>query len=742
MTNIIASAIGPIIIILSSVVVFSSAFLLFLLEPIVGRMLLPKLGGAPLVWNTCLVFFQCALLLGYLLSSLLVFRTSKTVQGTVLITCLSLSSILPDFQNFSVENVRTESLQQPISWVFLWLTFSIGFPFVGLSIVSSLIQAWLARIPINSIENPYILFAASNLGSLLGLISYPLLVEPLLGLDEQIHLWKSLFTYFIIFTGVTTCLLVILQKPALKTKSALAPIIYAAKALVPTWIYLAALPSALLSAVSQYILTDIASVPLLWLIPLILYLISFILSFSVLRYIPLKLLSRMSALLCLMVIIVLAIGANEPAGLIMSLHLCAFFCVSLLGHCLLSLKKPSVEVLTLYYLALSFGGALGGILILFLAPLLFSSPIENPLLIILAVSLRLFLTETRTLTWRTQTSLICCTILFIVAGTLAAHFLIPLEYSRLYNLVAYAPVVIFCYSKVTKPLHFLITIATFSLIMLFYPLNRDEIIATLRNFYGTLKVVERKDDRCRELYYGTTIHGIECPTTTGTCDPLTYYHRSGPIGGLFSAITDAKATLDVGVIGLGIGSLSCYARAQDRFTFLELNPLIKQIADSGIYFKQLQQSRSKNISVIMGDARLTLRDVPDLKFDLLIIDAFSSDSIPVHLLTLEAVTLYQQHLREGTFIVFHISNRFFDLKPVLADIANTLGLEARSLKSPHASNESSPKDYYNSEWVVLTSQEGVLHDSLIKQIESSLIIKTADKIWTDQYSSPLKVIRK
>jgi hypothetical protein len=658
----------------------------------------------------------------------------------VLIAFLAGSLFVPGYQNLSVNDHNTDIITEPLSWLFSWLSLSIGLPFIGLSIINSLVQSWVARLSEPAIKNPYILYAASNAGSLLGLICYPFLLEPWVRLDDQISIWKSAFFTYIVFIGISTWIFVRLQRPNKELQEPARAWVLPTADTFLLWLALAAVPSALLSAVTQHILTDIASVPLLWLIPLILYLITFIIAFSIPQKMRLNFLSRMTALFPLMAIVGIILGANQPPLPIIVIHLLSFFCISLLAHTLLSLKRPPQEILTIYYLTLSLGGTIGGISMLFLAPLIFSSPVEYPLMILLGVSTRIAAAPSRVLAWRSMAIAIGTALLLCITAKIAAAWIITPELEEFRNLITYVPIVVYCYSRVLNPKEFLTILVTFFLFCQIYPADNNHVLASVRNFFGTLRVLEREDDHCRELYYGTTIHGIECPSKAGECEPLTYYHRSSSVGELFKVSSAVHPEMSVGIIGLGIGSLSCYARPQDTFTFFELNPLVEKIARTDRYFTQLKQSPSQNTKILMGDARLTLQNSPELKFDLLVIDAFSSDAIPVHLLTLEAVEMYQRHLKADAVIAFHISNRFFDLKPVLAKIAESLGLDAWELSSQPV-ERSKVSDYFDSEWVVLAKNTAELRALLQNNLRASLLKPNSNQVWTDQYSSPLTVLR-
>ncbi|MGD0959685.1 MAG: fused MFS/spermidine synthase [Methylomonas sp.] len=654
---------------------FVSAMLMFALQPMFGKILLPMLGGSPAVWNTCMVFYQTLLFLGYLYADWLTRKHAGARQIQIHAALLIVSLIvLPVGLPADIEPPTTGN---PSWWLILTLLSAIGLPFFVVSTSAPLLQKWFSLLGHRQSHDPYFLYAASNTGSLLALLSYPFLIEPHIGLEQQRLLWSGGFGALAVL--ILCCALGFWRAHA-EPKPESARDADEAEARLPSgrqlhWLALAFVPSSLLLGFTQYISTDIAAVPLLWIGPLTLYLLSFILVFS-------RFAGRLRGVALILqpavLVVFLTYGFIDPALLQfwanLSLHGLAFFLAVMVCHGELAKQRPHPRHLTRYYLVMSFGGMLGGLFNTFVAPFIFNAVYEYPLMIVAALFLRPGLFAAK---WYLQT-------IFPLLALLAG-FSAYLAADRLFD-----------YIDVIGGLLILLAGLSYSLrrspaglglltavIILFSMGLQDMASSTLfqrRDFFGVLSVREtlisdenQHPEKVRELYHGTTKHGAERLTPANITTPLTYYSRPGPIGQLFSEYADEDQDWTIGAVGLGAGALACYNKDRQHWRFFEIDPMVVEIARNPKWFSYLSRCNPQ-AEMIVGDARLSLRKEPDHSYDLLIMDAFSSDAVPMHLLTREALELYFSKLKENGLLAFHITNRHLALKKVLADHVNQLHL--------------------------------------------------------------------
>jgi SAM-dependent methyltransferase len=667
-----------------------SSFLLFAVQPMIARLLLPWFGGSATVWTVCMLFFQCGLLLGYLYAHWLALRLAPRRQ--VLLHGLLLAIALPFLPVAVPATLRPGPATEPTLRLLLTLTVAIGLPYFLLSSTAPLVQAWLSRARPQA--DPYRLYAVSNFGSMAALLSYPLLIEPRLDLGAQRLGWSWGFVGFAVLCLAAGLLSLRggAGEPA-RPVSTVPPA--AASSPVGLWMLLAAVPSFLLLGVTTYITQDLAPVPLLWVAPLALYLLSFILNFGAQSWYRRRFVYPALALLLLPVVL----GAEEmPAGsplLNVAIHSAAFFLIAWACHGELAALRPPPERLTGYYLCLAGGGALGGAAAAIGAPLLLAGNFEYPIGIGLACA---------TLTWMLARAP-------GAAGVSRRPLLAALPAALITLLVAFG-----LFREVSRTLQGLRGIS--------------------RNFYGELRVLERGEPDSpvflRILQHGSTLHGYQFQHPTRLLEPTAYYCRSSGIGQLLLSRAPGEMSR-IGVIGLGTGTLAAYGRPGDRMRFYELNPRVPGLARTEFQF--LARSAAQ-IEIVTGDARLSLEHEPPQQFDLLVVDAFSGDAVPIHLLTREAVAIYQRHLRPGAVLAFHISNRYLNLEPVLELAALEAGLRSTAVVTDRDDQACTDAD-----WVLLSSSPARFDRPPFSTIGRPAAIDLSIRPWTDQFSGLFQVIR-
>ena len=662
---------------LFAITLFLSATLMFILQPMFGKILLPLLGGTPAVWNTCMVFYQTLLFLGYLYAHRL--STHSNHQRQIQIhTALLIFSLIALPVGLS-DNINPPTDSNPTLWLIWTLFIAIGVPFFVVSTTAPLLQKWFSQCGHASSHDPYYLYAASNAGSLLALLSYPFLIEPNIGLASQRLLWS--FAYGGLCLLIIGCA-VLMWKTQANNQDDVAEIELDDIAPLSTkqqlhWLALAFVPSSLLLGLTQFISTDIASVPLLWIVPLTIYLLTFILVFSKWadRIHP-AMIAVQPALLTVFIAYSFINPAVLPFWLDLILHSLAFFIAVMVCHGELARNRPATRHLTQFYLIMSFGGMLGGLFNTFVAPFVFNAVYEYPIMIVAALLLRPGFFKGQ---WWLQS-------MFPVAvfiGGLAVFFGSDQLFDY-FDLIGGALILLagLTYSFRKSPL----AIGLLTAVILIFTISLHNMASSTlyqqRSFFGVLSVrntviadENENPETVRELYHGTTKHGAERLTAANITTPLTYYSRPGPIGQVFSEFDGENQNWVIGAVGLGAGALACYSKDNQHWHFFEIDPLVVQVAKNPNWFNYLNRC-NKKAEMIVGDARLSLEKEDDGSFDLLIMDAFSSDAVPTHLLTREALELYLRKLNDNGLLAFHITNRHLAIKNVLADHVNTMHLAA------------------------------------------------------------------
>lgn len=667
------SFISPVILFAGTL--FISAMLMFVLQPMFGKLLLPLLGGTPAVWNTCMVFYQTILFGGYWYAHWLTTHTGGQRQVQIHAALLIFSLFALPVALPAEAHPPTEG--NPTLWLIWTLFLAIGLPFFVVSTTAPLLQKWFSQLGHRSSADPYYLYAASNAGSLLSLLSYPFVIEPQIGLAHQRLFWSLGYAVLCVFILVCAVALWRSQTDVSEdAEPADAGDIPRTTLLQQLhWLALAFVPSSLLLGLTQYISTDIAAVPLLWILPLTLYLLTFIVVFSKWadRVHPVMVGGQPAVLL-----VFLAYSFINPAvlpyWLDLILHSLAFFLAVMVCHGELARHRPHPQHLTRFYLIMSFAGMLGGLFNTFVAPFVFNAVYEYPLMIVAALLLRPG----------------------FFSGKWYLQPIFPLLVFMLGFLVYFSSETLFDYLDIIGGALILLAGLTYSFrhsplglglltaVILIFTLGLHSLASSTlyqeRTFFGVLSVREtviadenQRPEKVHELYHGTTKHGAERLTQANITTPLTYYSRPGPIGQLFSEYDAENSHWRIGAVGLGAGALACYHKDGQQWRFYEIDPLVVQVAQDAKWFHYLERCNPK-AEMVVGDARLSLTQEADKSFDLLIMDAFSSDAVPTHLLTREAMQLYFSKLKDDGMLAFHITNRHLALKKVLADHLETLQL--------------------------------------------------------------------
>jgi spermidine synthase len=667
--------------------IFLSAFLLFQVQPLIGKMILPWFGGSASVWTTCMLFFQMLLLLGYLYSHWVVRLLSARAQSVVHISLLAGCLLLLPI-GLSADWKPTGA-EDPTLRILGLLTFSIGLPYLTLSTTGPLIQAWFARERPGAV--PYRLFALSNFGSLLALLAYPAAVEPLLPTRWQSWLWSGLFACF----AVSCALLAWRGRNGLAHREAHGdghPAPGAGERFA--WVMLAACPSILMIADTSYLTTNIAPIPLLWVVPLALYLLSFIFCFERRGwyqrrlFLPLLVVS-LGVLAWLPTLSLSAL----PILVAMAINLAAFFVVCMVCHGELARCQPHPSHLTGYYLMLAVGGALGGFFVGIVAPYWFNSNYELSVGIVLsgivaaAVVLRgcaFASPPRRTLAWGAAVALVAA-----IGWIRVADHIEDLEDARV----------------------------------------------TARNFYGTLRVFQGGDgdESYRTLMHGQIIHGRQFTAPALQDKATTYYSADAGVGRALAAMAQ-RGPLRVGVVGVGVGTLASYGRPGDSYRLYDIDPLVIELARREFTFLARTKAAQQ---MVIGDARLMLETEPAQGFDVLALDAFSGDSVPIHLLTREAFAQYFRHLKPNGVLAVHVTNRFLGLAPVVATAAASFDRHARIVSS-----DGSPDNLtFSSDWVLVGADERFFDDPRLKDVARKIEVPSRFRIWRDDYSSVFAVLK-
>ena len=663
---------------LTAVTVFLSAFLLFLVQPIIAKLILPRFGGSVAVWATCLVFFQAALLLGYAFAHHLVKRDgSRALKFTHIALLLGSLALLPIVP---VTPWPGSQPWDPAPQILGLLLLTIGAPFMLLAMTSPLLQAWIAATPTRG--NPYRLFAVSNLASLAALLAYPWLIEPWLPTATQGQVWSAAYAAYVL----ALCAI------SLRRRGGLAPAMQADEPApgwrrTLGWFALAALGSYALVGFTNHLTQNIPSFPMMWVLPLVIYLLSFTLSFDSDRWYPPRV-YRAAALLALALMCAVLLKERQLHGI--GWHIATFllglFVVCMFCHGELARSRPAASQLTYFYLAVSAGGVAGGVLVALGAPALLPGYFEVEIGLLLLAAAVLWRS------WRQG------------RGWLAAAGLVLLGSAATLGM------------RVNDAL--------------------NEVTAISRNFYGVVRVREYGRDNPqtheRVLIHGSIMHGQQYLAPHFRKRPTSYYSPNSGVGRLLRSLADTP--IEVGAVGLGAGTIATYGKAGDHYRFYEIDQAMVSAAHE--HFSFIADSAA-TVDVAVGDGRLLLQAEADKRFDVLVVDAFSGDSIPVHLLTLEAVELYRQRLKPGGVIALHVSNSHLELAPMVGRIADELGMEVAFIADAGVKGDPSTSV---SDWVLLADDRNLLDRPLIREATTPIPQRAGMRTWTDDYSNILQVL--
>lgn len=684
--------------------VFISAFLIFQIQPIISKIILPWFGGGASVWTTCMLFFQFFLLIGYLYAYILTKILKVKHQIVVHLVFLLCSLFLLPYNISDIQNTLSSG---PPTWAVLKVLFlGLGFPYLILSANTPLLQHWFTRETNGA--NPYRLYAISNIGSFLALVSYPVLIEPFMTLDWQVKLWSSIYYLFVLLVA---WIFFIVAKQNNKDSHIIPehninPKVGSFRLIL--WFMLSALGVVLLVSTTNALTQNVPPVPFLWLAPLAIYLLTYVVTFSNLGIYVRYLWLPFFMLLSFVALLIYFIGGQFDIITQLLIYLLILLCGCMICHGELNSLKPKQGNTTLFYLVLSGGGVFGSFLVSFVAKSVFDEFLEFPLAIFSVLVL-----ATASLLWNKK---------YFLAE--AKPILAGVVNNRHLSILAAGSAVVallwlFAFSKLNNQ-------------------YQQYDIAKARNFYGILTVKDITEGNVNErrLIDGTTSHGSQSLPLSKSTVPLSYY-RPGTGVQLVIEELSRDSNLQVGIIGLGVGALAAYGQSGDHYTFYELNPLVSDFANK--YFSYLESSNAA-VDVKLGDARVTLQHELDLGlnngFDLLIIDAFSGDLIPTHLMTHEAFLLYQQHIKTQGVMALHLSNRHLSLLPVIIQHSNTLDMQVMLFETPGNGNE------HDAQWVVLTNNSRITQSPNLIYKQSVISKEQYKKVlWTDDYSSLLPILK-
>jgi len=655
---------------------FLSAFLLFSIQPMFAKMVLPVLGGSSSVWAVALLFFQSALLVGYAYAHFLNGYAPLRYAGFVHLAIALLALIvlpvgLPD-------EWREPPPGDPYLWQLGLFSVAVGLPFVAVAANAPLLQAWFAKSGHPHARDPYFLYGASNLGSLIALLGYSILFEPAFGLTTLSEYWAAV--YLLLILAIGACFFVVRSRAPAAAHVA-ASEAEATDGAAPTWrarlgwCGLALVPAALLTAFTTHVTTDIASAPLLWVLPLALYLLTFVLAFQTRLPLPMRVLIPVQLAVVIFALLELAQVKHDKWILTSGAGVAAFFLAALVAHRTLFLNRPQARYLTEFYLWMSFGGVLGGLFAALIAPQIFSEVFEYPLLIALSLACRpgVFASSgrpVREIAWIIGIAVVGMVLILrgpILAAELGWTFG-EWGVTPVIALIFAAAAVALWNHRARQTIAALMMFAT--VVMLPSAVKRGH---AERSYYGVYRVSQSEAGDFNVLTHGTTLHGAqrlrdEMGNLISDVTPGTYYYPGSPMAHsvkIVQARLDADAELGrFGIIGLGAGSLACYSRSHETWRFFEIDPIVVDIAAKSNHFTFLANCQPR-LDTVIGDARLTMAKEPDKTFDLIIVDAFTSDAVPVHLMTAEALQLYAEKLTDKGVVVLHISNRYLDLDSVL-----------------------------------------------------------------------------
>lgn len=716
--------------------IFIGSALLFLVEPMIAKMLLPKLGGSPAVWNTCTLFFQGALLGGYVYAHLLTRHLRPRAQVFVHAIFLLAPALILPLHLASVEPPG----DAPVSWIFRTLTTSVGLPFILIATTSPLLQRWFSETDDPRAPDPYFLYVASNAGNVFALFAYPLVLERALPLAVQRPIWS--IGYGVLALATITCGVARLRRPNMAAQEVVVsspPVASRVSARTRLrWIALSFIPSLSMLAVTQYLTTDIVSMPLVWMLPLFLYLLSFIIAFHSASFVPRLSRSVALPLVSIGLALVFEYEILEPGAPLVILHLGWLFLASLLCHGHLAIERPGREHLTEFYLLIGVGGVLGGAFSSLVAPIVFSSLAEYPFAVLLAYLACVDLRGAEPPRVRHLAAVVFIAVL--VFGVEPAMHRSSLSPWFGHGIGAAAVILLVAMLRVPAPFAGGLGVILMSGVSRISSV--DQLLHVERTFFGVHRVAHDPENGWNTLRHGTTIHGLQALEGPARQEPRLYYHPGGPIGSVFAEIA-MRPLARIGIVGLGVGTLAAYGRSGQSITFFEIDPAIVRIAREPHYFSYVSSSPA-DVAFVVGDARTELARRSFEPFDLLVLDAFISDSIPIHLVTREALVLYLSKLAPEGLIAFNVSNRYLDLVPSLGALARDLGLVSavNVQKGSELSEEALTAGKVGSTWVALAREEVALSRLSARDPRWRRYVPRAGvPVWTDDFTDIFSAFR-
>jgi SAM-dependent methyltransferase len=717
--------------------IFLSAFLLFCFEPMIGKMMLPLLGGAASVWMTCLLFFQLMLLIGYGYAHML--ERYASLRAQIITHAVLIAAVFFFLPVHFGAHPDAAASSHPSAWLLWELMKTVGLPFGVVSTTAPLLQNWLAKTPASSGRDPYFLYAVSNAGSLIALGTYPVLIEPRIGAASQSRWWVG--GYIVLGAMVATASVLVwntASKPSRLRDDF-------DRAEVPTWrsrlFWLAAafVPSGLMLAVTNHILLNLASVPFLWILPLAVYLMTFMVAFG--RRIPVShdVVSRIVPVILLLFFPFVA--TSRAVGVkfllpVVSIHILILMAGALLCHTALAARRPAPRHLTEFYFWIALGGVLGGIFTAVLAPLIFESVIEYPLLVAVIAFFRKPAEPQGEINGG---DLIVPALLgFLVLGTSRLLRWASVDFTTDFwtSIAADAVLVLIAYLLRHRVVRFGLAMA---LLIISYQrvlpqfFGGSQFLYMARNFFGVKGVKFDVATNSRRLLHGDTLHGIESIDPELIGHPVSYYDETGPVGDIMKLLSE-RGVQHLGVVGLGTGSMAGWTAPYRHITFFDIDPQVYVIAANLFTFLP---SCGKNCDVILGDGRLSIEKANANEFDLLMLDAFNSDSIPAHLVSREAIQMYLTKLKPDGLLLFHVSNRYMDVEALISAVATDAGLEALARHDDEQQTELKARSHF----IVAGRDPFAL--GWLEQDPNWLKVQKPAAVapWTDDYSNMLAILR-
>lgn len=709
--------------VLFTATILVSSFLLFLIQPMYARMMLPRVGGAPVVWNAALVFFQAVLLLGYGYAHVASKRAGPRRHAKWHWAVLLLP--LPFLPLMLRALPGIEATAQPVVWLLGTLALGVGVPYAVVATTSPLVQRWFATTADPNADDPYFLYAASNIGSFAALLVYPLVMEPRMTLTDQGRLWAGLYALMVVLMVLCSRRVGARHEDLDDTpRTAIPP-----KELFG-WGFLAFVPSCLMVATTTYLTTAVVSAPMLWVVPLGLYLLTFVFAFAKRQIVPDWLLTIAAASCTVLVVVANYSGQSVNGGLKLGLNVLALFLVGWMVHRRLAARRPGHEHLTGFYFTMSVGGVLGGLFAGLLSPVIFTRVLEYPFSFALA-AVAVFPLLKRRSWWDLAWGLLAAGVYFAAWKISESN---PAWTGRERSLIVWIPLCLFVLAGVVRPVRFFGGMVVLVIVALIYDDKINQPVVQSRSYFGTLTVVEDSALQRRSLVHGVTLHGVQSLNPAIRQKPTSYYCEDGPLGDLMNLLP-RPADAHMAVVGCGVGTTTAYGKPGQKWTVFEIDPDVRDIAKGDPLFTYISHCPAE-VKFAMGDARIKLAESAE-KYDMIVLDAYSSDNIPMHLMTVESFRLYMDRLTPHGVLAVHISNRFLDLKQQVALISKELGL-AQARRFGYFPPRD-PQLRFSSEWMVVAHSLNDIeplrgHEWQTVQPDPNI------RVWTDERSSILDVL--